>query len=228
MKIKNIKVTENLKRLVCVPLVGLIMSTSLSGCSNKATKLDVVEVENYNEKKFDVGEHIISVKISDPTNKKIQYDSHEGYKPIGITSSAYGAYAYIPGEAYIMYSNDQIVNCKPTYKNGEELFYTDFGSPIQYEKEETLSGDNWKEFAPGEHIISVPLEKNTSDNFQVKYYDGYETIGIASSAYGAYAYCDKGGCVLYINNEKVKCIADKDGAYTSFGITNEDTKVLQK
>ena len=45
MKIKNIKVTENLKRLVCVPLVGLIMSTSLSGCSNKATKLDTNQLK---------------------------------------------------------------------------------------------------------------------------------------------------------------------------------------
>lgn len=228
MKIKNIKVTENFKKIVCVPLVGLIMATSLAGCDNEPKIEEIVSYENYDDKLFDAGEHIISIPIDDPTQENMQYDSHEGYKPIGISTSAYGRYAYNYGKGKILYVNEYPVKCNPTYKKGEELLYTDFGIPVEYEKEKTSSGDNWQEFAPGEHIISIPLKKGSDDNIQYEHYEGYEPIGIATSAYGRYAYNYGGGCILYTNTEKVKCIKDENGTYTSFGVPEEDTKVLQK
>ena len=228
MKIKNIKVTENLKRLVCVPLVGLIMATSLAGCDDEPKIEEIVSYEDYDDKIFDAGEHIISIPIDDPTQETVQYESHEGYKPIGISTSAYGRYGYNYGNGKLLFVNEYPVKCNPTYKKGEELLYTEFGKPVEYEKETTKSGDNWQEFNPGEHIISVPLKKDSDDNTQYECYEGYEPIGMASSAYGRYGYRYGGGCILYTNTEKVKCIKDENGTYTSFGIPEEDTKVLQK
>ena len=120
MKIKNIKVTENLKRLVCVPLVGLIMATSLTGCDDEPKIEEIVSYENYDDKLFDAGEHIISIPIDDPTQENMQYDYHEGYKPIGIATSAYGRYGYNYGNGKLLFVNEYPVKCNPTYKKGEE------------------------------------------------------------------------------------------------------------
>ncbi len=228
MKIKNIKVTENLKKLVCVPLVGLIMATSLTGCDDEPKIEEIVSYEDYDDKIFDAGEHIISIPIDDPTQENMQYDYHEGYKPIGISTSAYGRYTYNYGKGKLLFVNEYPVKCTPTYKKGEGLLYTDFGKPVEYERETTQSGDNWQEFAPGEHIISIPLKTDSDDNTLYEYYDGYEPIGISTSAYGRYVYNYGGGCILYVNRDKVKCIKDENGTYTSFGVPEEDTKVLQK
>ena len=85
------------------------------------------------------------------------------------------------------------------------------------------------EFNEGEHIISIPLEESDTDNFQVTSHDGYEPIGIATSGYGKYAYNYGGGCILYTNTEKVKCIKDDESdSYTSFGIPEENAKTLTK
>lgn len=228
MKIKNIKVTENLKKLVCVPLVGLIMATSLSSCTEEVKTEEIVS-EDYPDKEFGIGEHIISIPIDDPTKGNMQYNYHEGYKAIGVSTSAYGRYGYNYGKGKILYVNEYPVKCYPTYKKGEELIYTDFGTPIEYEREITQSGGNWQEFNAGEHIISIPLKKDSEDNELYEYYEGYEPIGIATSAYGRYGYNYGGGCILYVNSEKVKCIKDDESdSYTSFGIPIEETKVLQK
>ena len=86
-----------------------------------------------------------------------------------------------------------------------------------------------KIFYEGEHIISVPLNSMDSDNYQVNYYDEYEPIGIVSSSCGQFSYSYGDGCILYINTEKVKCTKDSDiDSYTTFGIPEEDSKVLQK
>lgn len=228
MKIKNIKVTENLKRMVCVPLVGLVMATSVVGCDGEPKIEEIVSYENYDDKLFAAGEHIISIPIDDPRKENKQYDYHEGYKPIGISTSGYGEFSYQYGKGKILFMNEYPVKCNPTYKKGEELLYTDFGMPVEYEKEKTSSGDNWQEFAPGEHIISIPLKEDSDDNIQYEHYEGYEPIGMASSAYGRFSHQYAGGCILYTNTEKVKCIKDENGTYTSFGIPEEETKVLQK
>ena len=83
MKINKLKVTENLKRIICVPFVGLIMATSFSGCSEKP-QIVTIEDGEYDDKIFDEGEHIISIEINDPTKENIQYEftnfDTQGYK----------------------------------------------------------------------------------------------------------------------------------------------------
>ena len=223
----KIRITERLKEILCIPITGLVMVASLSGCAESKQEITSYVSES-NRKIFGEGEHIISVPISDPTQETIQYEYHEGYKPVGITTDSYGEYAKCHGKSYIVYTNEYPVNCYPTYEIEGELLYTDFGTPIDYERDKTNSGNDWQEYNIGEHIISVPLDNNMEEGFQIQYHDGYEVVGIASSAYGKYAYCTGGGCILYKNTKNVKCIKDETGNYTSFGIPEEDTKVLQK
>lgn len=227
MKINKLKVTENLKRIICIPVVGIIMATSFSGCSEKP-QIVTVEDGEYDDKIFNEGEHIISVEIDDPTKERLQYEYHEGYRPVGISTEAHGQYGYNFGKAHMLYVNEYLVKCRPTYKQDSELMYTDFGAPLEYEREKTAADTTWEEFNVREHIISVPLDKNEQDNYQVKYYDGYEPIGIATSSFGKYGYNYGGGCILYTNTEKVKCVKDENGNYTSFGIPEEDAKSLKK
>ena len=135
MKKGKIKVTEKLKKLLCVPLLGLIMATTLAGCSEEEqSTIETVEAGTYDDKIFN----------------------------------------------------------------------------------------------EGEHIISVPLEDMNNENYQIDYYDGYEVIGIATSSYGKIAGYYAGGCVLYKNTQKVKCVEDDEGKCTSFGIPVEETKILEK
>ena len=115
MKINKLKVTENLKRIICVPFVGLIMATSFSGCSEKP-QIVTIEDGEYDDKVFDEGEHIISIEINDPTKENIQYEYHEGYRPVGISTEAYGHYGYDFGKAHILYVNEYPVKCKATYQ----------------------------------------------------------------------------------------------------------------
>ena len=237
MKINKLKVTENLKKNICVPLAGLVMATGFSGCSEKPN-ITSVEEGKYDDKLFNEGEHIISIPIEDPTSEIIQYDYHEGYKPVGISISAYGKGGYHYGHGYIMYSNEYPVKCQPTFINSdsEELLYTDFGTPIDFEKETTASGNNWKEFSRGEHIISVPIGDMNDSNYQIENYDGYEAVGIAISEYGKGGPHFGGSCILYVNKDKVRCgrnLSDdndksSEDKYTTFGTPVEDTKVLQK
>lgn len=237
MKISKLKVTKNLKKLICIPLVGLVMATGFSGCSEE-THITAIEEGEYDDKLFNEGEHIISIPIDDPTEERIQYEYHEGYRPVGISTSAYGQGAYHYGQGYILYTNEYPVKCKPTHINSdnEELLYTEFGTPIDYKREKTISGNNWMEFASGEHIISVPVGDMNSSNYQVESYDGYEAIGIATSEYGKGAAHFGGSCILYVNNEKVRCAKDitdddaksSEDKYTTFGTPIETNKTLQK
>ena len=233
----KIRITNNLKKFFCIPVAGLIMVTSLPGCGsdkeNEATiETSTIATETANDdnfqnktKRFEVGEHIIVISIDDPNKEITQYEYHEGYKPTGISTESYRT---VFGEAHILYVNEYPVKCYPTYQKDSELFYTDFGKPIEYEREQTESGPTWKEFNAGEHIISIPLDKKESVNYQLEYYEGYEPIGIASASYGKYGNLYGHGCILYSNIKKVRCTKDENGNYTSFGIPEEDTKVLQK
>ena len=236
MKINKLKVTENLRNIICVPLVGVVMATSISGCSEKPHITSIEEGE-YDDKLFNEGEHIISIPIDDPTEERIQYEYHPGYKPVGISISAYGQGAYHYGQGYIMYSNELPVKCQPTHVNSdnEELLYTDFGTPIDYERETIASGNSWKEFSKGEHVISVPVGDMNNSNYQVESYDGYEVVGIATSEYGKGASHFGGSCILYVNKEKVRCARDlsdddksTEDKYTTFGTPIETNKTLRK
>ena len=74
-----------------------------------------------------------------------------------------------------------------------------FGKPIIYNKDENESNNGVKEFGIGEHIISVPInEDNRFEQFQYDYHEGYEVVGIATSAYGMYDNDFGGGGFYYI------------------------------
>lgn len=97
-----------------------------------------------------------------------------------------------------------------------------------------------KHFGIGEHIMSVPIEKNiTSSSYQYEYHPGYEPIGISATAHGDGFDFWGGGAILYSNIEEVDCTVtktDKNGnvMFLDFGIptygsvavngTNGDTK----
>ena len=239
--IKKIKLDIEAGKANPAPPVGTVLGPAginlQEFCTkyNEATRdkmgdIAPVEITIYDDRSFDAGEHIISIEIDDPTIEKKQYEYHEGYKVVGISTDAHGEYSYNYGQAHLVYSNEYPVKCHPTHIKGEELLYTDFGEPTNYEREKTTSGTGWREFNPGEHIISVPLEEQETNNYQINYHDGYEVVGIASSSYGKYQSVYGGGCILYVNTEKVKCIEDEsdENSYTTFGIPEEDTKVLEK
>ena len=229
MKKGKIKVTEKLKKLLCVPLLGLIMATTLAGCSEEEqSTIETVEAGTYDDKIFNEGEHIVVIPIDNPLEESKQYEYHEGYKVVGISSSTFGKISPYFDEAYLVYENEYPVKASVTAKKDDKLLYTDFGTPIEFSREKTTSGTRWKEFNEGEHIISVPLEDMNNENYQIDYYDGYEVIGIATSSYGKIAGYYAGGCVLYKNTQKVKCVEDDEGKCTTFGIPVEETKILEK
>lgn len=90
--------------------------------------------ENNNE--FGVGEHIISVPImetDDNRENEVQYEYHEGYVVVGISTSAYGKNGNVFGGGVILYKNVVPVVCSLS-----EDGYTTFGTPIEVEKEHLL------------------------------------------------------------------------------------------
>lgn len=213
---------ENYTRLKAMLLAGTIALTSagLTGCGNKNdnTISGPIVMDRQTVKEFGIGEHIISKPINADIRKEIyQYDYIPGYEPVGISVSSYGTSSF--GGATILYRNTEEVSCSSNNfdYNGETL-YLDFGTPIS----DNVSVNNVneeagsiKEFAPGEHIISVPLTQDIrSDSFQYTPVAGYEIVGVATSAYGTNSYA--GGTLLYKNVEPVRCTAS-DRGYTSFG-----------
>ena len=223
-------------RLKAMLLSGSIAltSTSLAGCSNKdnSTGSNQEIVSEVTTTHFGIGEHIISVPIS-PKNdirfSNVQYDYYPGYEPIGISLTATGKYTNSFGGGAIIYSNVEEVECTSNLvdKNGNYL-YLEFGTPMYIESEYGSNG-NIKEFNVGEHIISIPIdEDNRSNNFQYEYHEGYEVVGIATTATGQYTNIYGGGVLLYKNITPVKCTRGDNG-YTSFGIPLEieKTKTLK-
>ncbi len=85
---------------------------------------------------------------------------------------------------------------------------------------EEVTGE--REFAPGEHVLSVTMDKpdssffsyNTEDTIQLPSQDGYKIIGVSMEGYQ--------GCILYENTDYVYCIPtgktkDNEFVYTNFG-----------
>jgi hypothetical protein len=94
------------------------------------------------EKVFNAGEHILAIQIfEDPTQDNFQYEAHDGYEIIDISTTAYGKYGYAFGNAYVLYTNTVPVKCLITYtkENGEPECLA-FGTPIEIDKplEKTL------------------------------------------------------------------------------------------
>lgn len=217
---------ENYTRLKATLLAGAIALTSagLTGCGEKKDNniSGPIVMDRQTVKEFGVGEHIISKPINADIRKEIyQYDYIPGYEPVGISVSSYGTYASSFGGATILYRNIEEVSCSSNNfdYNGVTL-YLDFGTPISGNVPVNNVNDeagSIREFAPGEHIISVPLTQDIrSDSFQYTPVAGYEIVGVATSAYGTYSSSYGGGALLYKNVEPVKCTAS-DRGYTSFG-----------
>lgn len=223
MKSKYIK----LKAMLLAGAIALTGTTS-TGCSSNSHNSDeliTTEIsQNYESKVFNVGEHIISVPIKDPTSKIKQYDYHEGYKVVGIATSNY---EHTFGGACIIYENEYPVECYSTSvdKNGTHI-YENFGHPIDFYRGETNKTETTKDFNVGEHIISIPIKNPTSENKQYEYHEGYTVAGIATSKLG---HTFGGACLLYVNTQPVTCTLTKNEdnveLYLSFGTPIEKDKV---
>lgn len=88
----------------------------------------VEEYDNVGDTKiFNVGEHIISVPISEDNRyDNFQYDYIEGYEVVGMATSTYGKYNGIFAGGVLLYKNTVSVECTKG-ENG----YTSFGTPVE-------------------------------------------------------------------------------------------------
>lgn len=210
MKIKNLK-------MFGLALSGILTMTSLSGCGSSPMYYEEKGIEF--TKEFDVGEHIISVPLEDDISEKpMQIAAHPGYDIKGISTSAYGqSFSYYAGGA-IVFSNDEVVECKSNlYDENGNYVYLNFGTPLNYEERNEDSNDDIREFDVGEHILSIPIENDISENnVQYEYHEGYEVVGIAISAYGKSFSYYAGGAILYKNVVPVRARCHEDG-YVAFG-----------
>lgn len=214
------------KRLKAIALAGTltVASSSLTGCGNN----DTVTITQDTTVHFDAGEHTISVPISEKNDIRednAQYEYHPGYEPIGISITAWGGVDNHFGGGAIIYANTEEVECSSNLvdSNGNYIC-TDFGTPTYYKDVKYNLNNSTKEFDIGEHIISTPIsEDNRSEQIQYDYHEGYEIVGIATSAWGHYDNHFGGGVLLYKNTTPVQCTLGDHG-YTTFGIPVEMEK----
>ncbi len=219
-------------RLKALLLAGALTLTgsTLTGCSEQ---LDADEnptnVVQETTTHFNPGEHIISVPIKkDIRYSNFQFDYYLGYEPIGISLTAFGKLSNGYGGGAIIYSNVDEVECSSLIKDKEgNPIYLDFGTPMCEGKDNSNSEDKIKLFGIGEHIISVPIKiDNRANNQQYEYHEGYEVVGIATTAFGHLSNGFGGGVLLYKNITPVECTSGDDG-YTTFGVPVEPEKLLQ-
>ena len=223
MKIKVFKNDYTKVRLCSLALASTIVLGGISGCGSLKKNDDSIGTEQQlitQKKVFNVGEHIISVPVKDLGYTIEQYEYHKGYRVVGIATSTA---QYSTRGTYILYVNEYPVECHSSNVDGNgNYIYTDFGTPQGYYEEETIETETTKEFNPGEHIISIPIEDQVYSSVEYEYHEGYEPVGIATS-YRKFSY-DK-GCILYVNTEKVTCTKtiteDGNEQYLTFGIPNE-------
>ena len=240
--IKNFRLYNKPKKgakLCAVALAGTLILGSLAACSNTDnsqifgqlpnTQTESVEQTPTLSKTFEPGEHIISIPIADPTKEVTQHTHHIGYKCIGMGTSTYGRLRCFGG-ACLLYTNEVEVECVST----NNKTFTEFGTPLNYEKDTTvILEDGTKTFGIGEHIISVPISDPTDRNIQYQFYEGYEVLDIAISAYGDLE-CFGGGVILYSNTVPVICTPTitKNNVYKyiNFGtpVEPEETRTLVK
>lgn len=234
--IKNFRLYNKPKKgakLCSVVLAGTFILGSLAGCSNNDNSKifgqlpdsQIEDVQATLTKTFAPGEHIISVPISDPTKEVVQYAYHMGYKCLGMGTSTYGRLRCFGG-ACLLYVNEVEVECES--KNGKT--FTEFGTPLSFEKEATIMlEDGTKTFDVGQHILSVPLDDPTDRNVQYQFYEGYEVLDIAISAYGDLE-CYGGGAILYSNVVPVICTPiitkNNEYQYVNFGTPAEPEEIL--
>lgn len=195
------------------------VNKSNSNISIEYEKTGVIEL-------FEPGEHAVIEKVKSQLDKVTQYPSHPGYKPIGIATSAYGSLSQKDGDTCIMYINTEVVQANANVKIGEDYYFGGFGVPVNYEKnisEET----EIVEFAPGEHILSVPIDSAIKYDINYEYHEGYEPVGIAESSYGDSYNTSAEAVVLYVNVDEVECKRTEDNDYTEFGKVKEKEKIKE-
>lgn len=210
-KIKEFKIFKGKKinaKLCAISLSGIIAMTSLTGCSSKNTENNE-QMSNIEMKTIlNPGEHIISIPIENPTKEIKIHDYYEGYKCVGMGTSAYGGISGYHGGSCLLYVNEYAVECTASIVDGK-FIYNNFGSPIDFEKNESVPfSDGFQIYEEGEHIISIPIDDPTDANVQYQYYEGYETVDIAFSNYGETFGYYSGGAILYVNTVPVKCRID--------------------
>lgn len=129
-------------KLKAMLLAGTIALTSagLSGCSSKNNNNEdesiIIEDRGIETKLFGVGEHIISVPVSNPIYNAMQYQYHEGYEVVGIATADFNN---THAGACVLYVNKEPVTCTLTeIKDGKEL-YLSFGVPVEKEMTKSLN-----------------------------------------------------------------------------------------
>jgi len=75
------------------------------------------------------GEHIVSVPFSE-FNLDLQFDSYEGYEPIGFANSTYGQVSAHKYKGCILYVNNEEVVVRKNITNGELPFGTPTGNQL--------------------------------------------------------------------------------------------------
>ena len=220
------KTNNVLYGLVGTLVIGGAIGTGLiiNHCKQEMNKPPIVYTKE-DDKEFEIGEHIVLVPLEeDPRYEVKEYEPHIGYKPVGISSSAYGRDNNLYGDGYIMYVNTEEVIAHPTETDKDgNLIYKDFGYPINYvTSDETVYTI---EYQPGEHIVSIPFSEYQQYDLYFTSYDGYEPVGLATTGYGKDGFHEGGGCILYTNTETVE--KDKDSTEV-FGKPIEEVKVKQK
>ena len=199
--------------------VYLIDKQSKEEMANAPTPISYEQVYT-----FSPGEHIVAIPIEDPTKEVKTYEGHAGYKPVGISTSAYGQNSNRYDRGYIIYENTVDVNAQATAVDKEgHYIYTTFGTPVEVQYNTKVQN----EYDAYEHIVSVPYSGFKKNDIQIEYHDGYEIAGIGTASYGKNSAHNGGGCILYVNTEPVEYVYDEE-TKTYFGTPVEQEKVLEK
>ena len=215
--------------LTVTALTGVVIAACISDKKKEENQTKIIQEIDGPSKTYDVGEHIISVPIASPLEVPQQYEYHPGYKPIGITSTAYGKVTAKDGGSCILYVNETEVEAKPSDIVDEEYQYTNFGEPTEYEDIQYTESVNTFDFPAGTHILSIPVDDPTDNkNLEYMFHEGYEPVGVASAAYGHNVDHNAGTCILFINTEDVTVEKNEENKYTEFGTPKEDQKKLIK
>ena len=166
MKISNLKIykkiTKGKVKLCALSVAGMIAILSLTGCSNKNDNINT-STHQIVTMNFEPGKHILSIPIENPTKEIKQYTFHEGYKCVGIDTSAYGRYSSHFSGACLLFVNEYPVTCNTIMNNKGEMSFNDFGKPTGFEKIESEETEDYKIFMEGEHIISIPIANPTKN-----------------------------------------------------------------
>ncbi len=96
--------------------------------------IDYVKEER-NPGEFNPGEHIISIPVGSPYSDITQYEYHEGYEVVGMTSSSL-AYSFYG--AAVLYVNTVPVKCSLTKVEDGKDKYLSFGIPMEIDETKTL------------------------------------------------------------------------------------------